>query len=367
MPQATTVSSIGLKMDIWSAPTNELQVAANELNEQLHGSVVTYVINRNANFTNICNVGCTFCGFQRKPSDADAYIYSPGQIVQRLEASPGITEVCLQGGINPALSFDYYLDLVRSIKFRFPDIHIHAYSPMEIEAMHRSSGLSYRSVLLQLQEAGLDSIPGTAAEILVDEVRQRISGNKLSSATWEAIIRCAHGVGIRSTSTIMYGHIETWDHIQQHLERLRNIQLDTGGFTEFVPLAFIPYRNRLGRIMNRSESTEEQDFAHFETRSQEISQRLYSISRLYFGELIPNIQTSWVKLGVELAAQSLHWGCNDFGGTLYEESITRESGGTHGEVLRPEQIEAAIRNAGKTPQQRNTLYSQGSVAQKQLV
>lgn len=343
-------------MDIWSLPTRDLQLAAHELNERMNGKTVTYVINRNANFTNICNVGCAFCGFQRKTSEADAYTHSAQTIVERLETTPWVTEVCLQGGINPALDFDYYVELVQSIKTRYPEIHIHAYSPMEIEAMHRSSGLSYDTVLNTLLDAGLNSIPGTAAEILVDEVRQQISGNKLSSATWEKIVRCAHSLGIRSTSTIMYGHIETWAQIQCHFEILKNIQLDTGGFTEFVPLAFIPYKNRLGRVMNRTAEATESDFKQFEKRSLAMSQRLYSLSRLYFGDLIPNIQTSWVKLGTELAAESLNWGCNDFGGTLYEESITRESGGQHGEFLSSEKIEACIRAAGKIPQQRSTLY-----------
>ncbi|NJK91623.1 MAG: 5-amino-6-(D-ribitylamino)uracil--L-tyrosine 4-hydroxyphenyl transferase CofH [Blastochloris sp.] len=344
-------------MNLWDAPTSELQEAARELNSRLHSGVVTYVVNRNANFTNICNVGCTFCGFQRKASDSDAYIHTPGQIVQRLEQTPWITEVCLQGGIHPGLSFDYYLDLVRQIKLRFPEIHIHAFSPMEIEAMHQSSKLSHRSILIQLQEAGLDSIPGTAAEILVDEVRRRVSGNKLSSQTWEDIIRCAHGLGIPSTCTVMYGHIETWDHIRQHFERLKNIQSDTGGFTELVPLAFIPYKNRLGKVLGTAEKNQPLDFQQFEARSLHIAERLYPLARLYFDSLIPNLQTSWVKLGLQLASQSLHWGCNDFGGTLYEESITRESGGQHGECLTPQQIEQAILSAGFQPLQRHTLYS----------
>jgi 7,8-didemethyl-8-hydroxy-5-deazariboflavin synthase CofH subunit len=343
-------------MDIWSTSTSELQAAARELNEKLHGRTVTYVVNRNANFTNICNVGCTFCGFQRKATDADAYTHSTERIIQRIEETPWVTEVCLQGGINPVLGFDYYLDLIKGIKNRFPDIHLHAFSPMEIEAMHRVSGQDYLSILTQLKEAGLGSTPGTAAEILVDEVRQRVSGNKLSSATWETIIRCAHGLGIRSTCTVMYGHIETWDHIRHHFEILHRIQSDTGGFTELVPLAFIPYRNRLGKILQQAEDLTGQDFRRVETRSLEIAERLYPLARLYFKDLIPNLQTSWVKLGPELASRSLDWGCNDFGGTLYEESITRESGGLHGECLTPEQMEHTIRSAGYTPQQRTTLY-----------
>jgi 7,8-didemethyl-8-hydroxy-5-deazariboflavin synthase CofH subunit len=343
--------------NLWSLPTAELQQAAHAYNKQLHGSVVTYVVNRNANFTNICNVGCTFCGFQRKASDADAYTLSPEDLVASLQQTPWVTEVCLQGGIHPNLKFPSYLQFIRSIKQAFPQIHIHAFSPMEIEAMHRSSGRDYPCLLLELKDHGLGSIPGTAAEILVDEVRQKISGNKLSASTWEKIIRCAHSLGIPSTSTIMYGHLETWDHIRQHFEILRRIQEDTGGFTELVPLAFIPYRNRLGHALNKKNADGQFDFQYSETRSLQIAQRLYPLARLYFKDLIPHLQTSWVKLGMDLALESLNWGCNDFGGTLYEESITRESGGTHGECQTPEQIRNALLRVGRIPQQRTTLYA----------
>ncbi|MEM1156991.1 MAG: 5-amino-6-(D-ribitylamino)uracil--L-tyrosine 4-hydroxyphenyl transferase CofH [Verrucomicrobiota bacterium] len=339
----------------WKDSTEDLMLAADELRRNRFGKRVTYVVNRNANFTNICNVGCTFCGFARKASDPQAYMHTADAIAGKLLNTPDITEVCLQGGIHPGLGLEYYLDLVRTIRETLPEIHIHAFSPMEIHAMHQSSGRSHRDVLVALRDAGLDTIPGTAAEILVDEVRRKISGNKLSAVQWQMIIRTAHQIGLRSTATIMYGHVETWDHIRTHFEILKQIQLDTGGFTELVPLSFIPYQNRLGRkICNEG-------FDAFEKRSRERAMRLYPLSRLMFDDLIPHLQTSWVKLGLQGALESLSWGCDDFGGTLFEESITRESGGCHGEVMRPEEIRAAVMAAGYQAKERTTLYQQPSL------
>lgn len=330
----------------------DLREEADELVRRRHGNRVTFVINRNINFTNICTVGCTFCGFQRKARDADAYRRTPEEILRRLEASPGITEVCLQGGINPALGWADYVEMVRAIRSRFPRLHIHGFSPMEIEFLHRSTGWDYDKILLDLQAAGLNTIPGTAAEILVDEVRAVISGNKLSAGTWERIVRTAHRCGLRSTATIMFGHVERREHVAQHFERIRAIQEETGGFTEMIPLAFIPYRNRLGqRVLAQAGGRE-----GFEAGIEERARWLYPLTRVYFDGLISNVQTSWVKLGPAKAAESLSWGCNDFGGTLMEESITRESGGQHGESLTPEEIGQWIRRVGKEPVQRDTLY-----------
>lgn len=334
-----------------AAPLDDLRAEAARLCRLRHHGIVTYVVNRNANFTNICNIGCAFCGFQRRRSDADAYRHSPHTITARLRETPGITEVCLQGGIDPTWTLDHALDLLHTIKAALPAIHIHAFSPMELEHLRRQSGWPLDDVLRALQDAGLDSIPGTAAEILVDRVRRQISGNKLDTATWIHIIRTAHRLGLPSTATIMVGHVESWDDIRTHFEILSDIQRDTGGFTEFVPLAFVPYQNRLGRRLVPNE-----DFHAFEAALHARLERLYPLARVVLDPLIPNLQTSWVKLGPELAAQSLHWGCNDFGGTLYEESITRASGGTHGECLEPERIETLIRGAGFTPRPRTTLY-----------
>jgi FO synthase len=358
LPALSCVASASnsVSADYWSDSTEDLIVAAHELREKRFGQRVTYVVNRNANFTNICNVGCTFCGFARKASDADAYTHSPEAIVEKLLLTPGITEVCLQGGIHLGLGYDYYIKLIRTIRETLPGIHIHAFSPMEIHAMHRAAGKPYGDVLAELLDAGLNTIPGTAAEILVDEVRREISGNKLTAAQWETIIRTAHGIGLRSTATIMVGHVETWDHIRTHFEILKRIQQDTGGFTELVPLSFIPYQNRLGAKICPD------GFADFEKRSRQRVMRLYPLARITFDDLIPHLQTSWVKLGVKGAVESLSWGCDDFGGTLFEESITRESGGCHGEVLTPEEIQRYLSQAGYQAMERTTLYKIGNLS-----
>lgn len=340
-----------------NTPLDELRAEADRLCRRRHHGRVSYVVNRNANFTNICTVGCAFCGFQRRATDPDAYRHSPDLIVQRLRATPGITEVCLQGGIDPAFTLTHALDLLRAIKSALPHLHIHAFSPMEILHLSRSSGRPIPDVLSALRDHGLGSIPGTAAEILVDRVRRQISGNKLTSAQWLDIVRTAHRLGLPSTATIMVGHLESWDDIRTHFTLLAQLQQDTGGFTELVPLAFVPYQNRLGRRL-----APQGDFSAFESRLLERLQRLYPMARVLFDDLIPNLQTSWVKLGSDLAATSLHWGCNDFGGTLYEESITRASGGRHGTALEPSTIEALIRRAGFTPWQRTTLYLPVSIA-----
>lgn len=345
-----------MEPDLWQLPVEDLVREADQLNHRINGDRVTFVINRNANFTNVCNVGCTFCGFQRSSHADDAYTRSPQEVVERLQRTPWIDEVCMQGGIHPELGLSDYLALVRAIRAAFPRIHIHAFSPMEVLSLKEKSGLPYRDLLLRLREAGVDTLPGTAAEILVDEVREEVSRNKLTAGEWETIIRTAHACGLRTTATILFGHVETWDHIRRHFEILRRIQLDTGGFTELIPLAFIPYENRLGRRLASRPDGNTPDFSALERRLMERARRLYPLARLYFGELMPNLQTSWVKLGVPLAVESLGWGCNDFGGTLYEESITRESGGPHGEFLDPETMVDAIRQAGKTPIRRDTLY-----------
>jgi len=338
--------------DPWKLPLAELTEAAREAAEKVHGNVVTYVVNRNANFTRVCQVGCAFCGFGRRSGTPGATRDSIDQVVARVGKTPWVTEVCLQGGIDPDLPPAYYFDLIRALRGAFPWMHLHAFSPMEIDSLCEKSGQEPEEMVVRLRAAGVGSIPGTAAEILVDRVRQRISRNKLPAERWVRIVRAAHAAGLRSSATILFGHVETWEDIRSHLETLRRVQGETGGFTEFVPLAFVPYENRLGRILAQRWG----GMGRLEARIRRRARRLYPLARLVLGDLIPNLQTSWVKLGVEGAGESLSWGCNDFGGTLYEESITRSSGGRHGERLEPEMIEAAIRCAGRVPQRRTTLY-----------
>lgn len=331
----------------------ELADAADRLNRALNGETVTYVVNRNANFTNVCTTNCSFCGFYRPPGHPETYTRSIETVVERVLQTPWVTEVCIQGGIHPDLGLEYYLDLLRALHRALPRIHLHAYSPMEIHSLHLKTGLPYPRLFEQLREAGLGSVPGTAAEILDDRVRQQLSPGKLNAGEWTRIITAAHEAGLPSTSTVLFGHGESWADILAHLDTLRALQARTGRFTEFIPLAFVPHRNRLGTQLARREGIDTHTLAE---RATGRIRRLYPLARLFLGPAFRNLQTSWVKLGPDEAARMLLAGCNDFGGTLYEESITRGSGGAFGECLHPPEIEAAIRATGRTPRRRNTLY-----------
>jgi FO synthase len=338
------------------AAPGELAAAADELNRRLNGDEVTYVVNRNANFTNVCTTNCSFCGFYRPKGHAEAYTRSVGAVVERVMKTPWVTEVCLQGGIHPDLGFDYYLELLRALRSAMPGVHLHAYSPMEIRSLELKTGRSATVLLEELMAAGLGSMPGTAAEILDDSVRDRLSPEKVGVSDWIRIVSAAHRLGLRSTATVMFGHGESWDALLRHMDLLRDLHRRTGGFTEFIPLAFVPHRNRLGRELSRTTPGGAEEVAR---GSADRVRRLYPLARLFFGAEMRHLQTSWVKLGTEEAAAMLKAGCDDFGGTLYEESITRESGGEHGECRTPEELESAIRSVGKTPRRRTTLYGLG--------
>ena len=316
----------------------EICTAADTLREDLVGDTVTYVVNRNINFTNICRGSCLFCNFRAD----EGYTLSLEDIVKKA-MTPDITEVCIQGGINPLIEPSYYFDMLRAIKDVRPDIHIHAFSPEEVRTLASRTGATIEDTLLELQEAGLGSMPGTAAEILSDRVRGIICPGKLSATEWVDVISTAHKLGIRTTATIMYGHVETVRERAEHLCLLRDIQERTGGFTEFIPLSFMP-DNPLGRAYGLRGATGMEDLL------------MYAAARLAFGACIPHIQTSWVKLGMKLAGIALSCGADDMGGTLYEEKISKASGARHGECLTREELEHAIRDAGKTPRQRTTLY-----------
>ncbi|HTT74846.1 MAG TPA: 7,8-didemethyl-8-hydroxy-5-deazariboflavin synthase subunit CofH [Candidatus Binataceae bacterium] len=311
------------------------------------GDEVTYVVNRNINFTNICFVGCQFCGFKRQKWESDAYDHADATILAKVAdaAARGATEVCMQGGINPDMPDFKYRDLLVTIKEHFPDIHIHAFSPMEIMYGARRVRMDYPEYIGMLREAGLGSIPGTAAEILDDEVREILSHKKVDVAAWVEIITTAHALGVPTTSTIMYGHLESPRHVINHLSLLRDIQKRTHGFTEFVPLRFIHENTVLYRkgLVKPSEI----GFPDL---------RMYATSRLFLRGFIDNLQTSWVKLGVDLAALTLRAGCNDFSGTLMEESITAQAGGTAGEFLPVDLIEEKCAEIGRIPVERSTTY-----------
>jgi 7,8-didemethyl-8-hydroxy-5-deazariboflavin synthase CofH subunit len=311
------------------------------------GDDVSYVVNRNINFTNICYVGCSFCGFSRHKDDADAYDRSFDEILGKARdgIARGATEVCIQGGIHPGKDHTHYRDILLVLKREYPELHIHAYSPEEIDFGHQKSGMDLKDYLRWLKDAGLGTIPGTAAEILDDEVRKIVSPRKLRRDRWVEIVRAAHQVGLRSSSTLMYGHIERVEHVAAHLSLLRELQKETGGFTEFVPLGFIHALNKLFNEMGaRTGSSMPEDV------------RLVSVARLFLRPWITNIQVSWVKMGPKLAQMGLLAGANDFGGTLMEESISRESGADFGENLPPEEIRRLIREVGRTPVERTTTY-----------
>jgi len=317
------------------------------------GDEVTYVINRNVNWTNICFVGCQFCAFARHRKDADAYNHSIDDVLVKVQDAidRGASEVCMQGGINPETEPFFYRDLLVAIKERHPRLHIHAFSPMEIMYGARRTGMSYRDYLTMLRDAGLGTVPGTAAEILDDEVREVLSHKKVDVRTWIDIITTAHELGLRTSSTVMYGHIETLEQISRHIVLMRDIQKRTGGFTEFVPLRFIHTNTELyKRGMPEPPPVGPLDF------------RVYAVSRLMLRGWIDNLQTSWVKLGTELAQLTLLSGCNDFGGTLMEESISKSAGADAGEYLPEESIRALISEIGRIPVQRNTTYGRISTS-----
>ncbi len=325
-----------------------LLVAANILRSELVGNIVTYVVNRNINFTNICFVGCKFCAFSRGPRESDTYFFSPEQVAQKaVEAAQlGATEVCIQGGLPHGLDPFYYRDILRAVKKAVPAMHIHAFSPMEIVYGVELTGMPLRDYLRMLKDNGLGTLPGTAAEILDDDVRFILSRNKLSTAQWKEVIRTAHLCGIRTTSTLMYGHVETPEHWVNQLLLLRELQQETGGFTEFVPLGFVHQNTLLfHQGLARSGPTLAEHF------------KIHALARVMLAGSINNVQVSWVKLNRKLSQLCLHAGANDYGGTLMEENISREAGATAGQYTSPEDFQSLIREIGRIPAERNTIYT----------
>ena len=324
----------------------EMRIAADELRAELAGDVATFVVNRNINFTNVCIVGCAFCGFGQGRRSPDAYHADEDDFQARVQEAVdfGATEICMQGGIHPDYTLDDYGRWLELAKEVAPQVHLHAYSPMEVHYMCERSGRSPESVFEYLMDHGLGSTPGTAAEVLDDGVRTRISPNKLPVARWIEIIEACHRSGLRSTSTVMFGHIEEPSELARHMRVVRELQERTGGITEFVPLSFIPYNTLLGRTHGIEEIAAADNLKHT------------AAFRLALGRTIKNLQASWVKMGLDAATESLRWGVNDLGGTLMEESISRMAGSRHGVRLEPEQLIGAARAAGRTPAQRTTLY-----------
>jgi FO synthase len=323
----------------------DIRQAADELRAELAGETVTFVVCRNVNVSNICTVGCAFCGFGQSRRSPDAYEHDRATLEAKVREAVafGATEICMQSGIHPEWTLVDYERWLTVIKETAP-IHIHAYSPMEIAHMCDVSGLAPAQVLGRLRAAGLDSVPGTAAEVLDDGVRERISPNKLPVARWVEIIEAAHGIGLRSTATVMFGHIEEPWELAEHMRVVRELAERTGGFTEFVPLSFIPFQTLLGRTHGVEELSTEEKLKHT------------AVFRLALGRSIRNLQSSWVKMGLDAATESLRWGVNDLGGTLMEESISRMAGSYHGVSLDPEDLVGAAHRAGRPAAERTTLY-----------
>jgi len=324
----------------------DLRQAADELRAELAGETVTFVVNRNINVSNICTVGCAFCGFGQGRRSPDAYEHSEEEFRRRVREAVdfGATEICMQSGIHPDWGLEDYEHWLRVAKDEAQDIHLHAYSPMEVAHMVDVTGLPPTDVFGRLRDAGLDSTPGTAAEILDDGVRGRISPNKLPAARWVEIIEASHATGLRSTSTVMFGHIEEPWELAEHMRVVRELQERTGGITEFVPLSFVPFQTLLGRTHGIEPIGRDENLKHT------------AVFRLALGRSIPNVQASWVKMGLDAATESLRWGVNDLGGTLMEESITRMAGGEHGVRLDPPQLIGAAHAAGRPAAERTTLY-----------
>jgi FO synthase len=350
---------------LFRARGEELQVllqAADRLRQEVRGDTVTYVVNRNINYTNICSYKCGFCAFSKGRGSHDlrgpAYVLDLEEIARRsVEArSAGATEVCLQGGIHPSYTGQTYLDIVAAVKTAVPQMHVHAFSPLEITHGAQTLGLSLQEYLTRLRAAGLSSLPGTAAEILDDEVRSLICADKINTEQWLAVMRAAHAVGLRSTATIMFGHADHPRHWARHLLRIRSLQQDTGGFTEFVPLPFVHMEAPMWRrgLARSGPAFREALLMH-------------AIARLSLNPWIRNIQTSWVKMGTDGAALCLRAGANDIGGTLMNESITRAAGGVNGQELGPARIEAVAAAAGRPVRQRSTFYGEVSPADTMLL
>ena len=336
-----------------------IQETADQLRHRQAGDLVTYVINRNINFTNICEQHCSFCAFRRDAGEEGAYWLDWGQIQEKATDAVrwGATEICMQGGLNPeakikGASLPYYVQLVRTIKDEFPQLHLHAFSPQEVQFIAEKDGLSYAHVIAALQDAGVGSMPGTAAEVLDDEVRRILCPEKTNTETWLEIVGTAHQLGMPTTSTMLSGHIETPEQQMRHWEKLRSLQQTardrgySGFITEFILLPFVgqeapkPLRRRVGRDQPVLED----------------ALLLTAVARIFLGNWISNHQPSWVKLGLDGATEALRWGCNDIGGTLMEEHITTMAGAKGGTCMEVETLQEAISSLGRPYQQRDTLY-----------
>jgi FO synthase subunit 2 len=328
-----------------------LGLVADEMRRRQAGEIVTYVVNRNISFTNVCVKRCSFCAFSRDYREDEGYWLPTEEMTRRAREAweMGATEVCIQAGLPPKLDGRYYIDLCRAIKEVLPEMHLHAFSPEEVLYGSTRSGMTVSRYLEELKAAGLDTLPGTAAEILDDEIRAVISRGRITTRQWIEVIESAHALGIRTTATIMYGHVEKPIHWVRHMDLLRSIQKVTGGFTEFVPLSLVhqeaPIYRRRGARGARPGATGSEVVV------------MHALARLMLGQTFRNIQASWVKEGPKLSQHLLNYGANDLGGTLMNESISTSAGASWGQLVPPRELRRMIRSAGRVPAQRNTVYA----------
>jgi len=326
-------------------------LVADEIRRRRVGDVVSYVVNRNINFTNVCIKQCGFCAFSRDFREEEGYFLPTEEIVRRAKEAHqfGATEVCIQAGLPPDMKGDLYENICREIKKEIPDIHIHGFSPEEILYGATRSETSIEEFLKRMKEAGVDTLPGTSAEILDQKLRDKISPGRISVKDWEKVIKTAHKMGINTTSTMMFGHLETLEDRVKHIAKLREIQKETGGFTEFVPLNFIPdeapmYKHQIHEGIKQGANGNDVLLTH-------------AIARIMLNNSINNLQMSWVKEGQKMSQLLLMWGANDFGGTLINESISTSAGSEHGQLLRPKEIRRLVKEIGRIPAERDTNYN----------
>ena len=346
-----TEKEIALLFTARGTELSELCGVADELRRAVNGDEITYVVNRNINYTNQCYFRCRFCAFSKGPKSlnlrGDPYLLDAAEVARRAREAweKGATEVCMQGGIHGQFTGKSYLEYLRAVKEEVPEMHVHAFTPLEVSQGARTLGVSVEEFLRELKEAGLGTLPGTAAEILDDEIREIICPDKVNTAGWSEVMRTAHRLGLRSTTTIMFGHVEGPVNWARHLLVLRDIQAETGGFTEFVPLPFV----HMGApLFLQGRSRKGPTFAE--------AVKMHAVGRIALHGHIDNVQVSWVKMGTEGAKMCLEAGCNDLGGTLMNENISRAAGANHGQEMLPEELEAMIREVGRTPRRRTTLY-----------
>ena len=325
-------------------------LVADELRRRRVGDIVSYVVNRNINFTNVCIKQCGFCAFSRDFREEEGYFLPNDEIVRRAKEAYqlGATEVCIQAGLPPDMKGDLYEGICKDIKKEIPDIHIHGFSPEEILYGATRSNVSIQEFLKRMKEAGVDTLPGTSAEILDQKLRDKISPGRISVKDWETVIKSAHKIGINTTSTMMFGHVETLEDRVKHIAKLRDIQKETGGFTEFVPLNFIHteapmYKHELHEGIRQGGSGNDVLLTH-------------AVARIMLNNSINNIQMSWVKEGQKMSQLLLMWGANDFGGTLINESISTSAGSEYGQLLKPKEIRRMVKEMGRVPAERNTQY-----------